>query len=255
MIDLVAAAVSGEQRALISRKPRHCERRIGRRRRQRLLAFARGRQCVQVVDAGLIRADEQLLVVGRPRVARRHDVRGGGEERFRIVLRRRGRVRRGCGRSRLGCRLRARAAASERQRGNQCTQGQRCRVDLHELPILLMSLSYAILVAGGCLRDHGLRWSRQRHCIAGRFRSSITGATPARATLHFPEHHQAFSLSYVRHGTFGYRVRGREFEMVAGAMLIGFPGDEFLCTHEHACGDECLSFRLSPGSRGHRRQR
>ena len=62
----------------------------------------------------------------------------------------------------------------------------------------------------------------------------------------FPEHHQAFSLSYVRHGTFGYRVRGREFEMVAGAMLIGFPGDEFLCTHEHACGDECLSFRLAP---------
>lgn len=60
----------------------------------------------------------------------------------------------------------------------------------------------------------------------------------------FPENHQAFSLSYVRHGTFGYRVRGREFEMVAGAMLIGFPGDEFLCTHEHACGDECLSFRL-----------
>jgi AraC-like DNA-binding protein len=60
----------------------------------------------------------------------------------------------------------------------------------------------------------------------------------------FPERHEAFSLSYVRHGTFGYRVRGREFEMVAGAMLIGFPGDEFLCTHEHACGDECLSFRL-----------
>jgi AraC-like DNA-binding protein len=60
----------------------------------------------------------------------------------------------------------------------------------------------------------------------------------------FPERHEAFSLSYVRHGTFGYRVRGREFDMVAGAMLIGFPGDEFLCTHEHACGDECLSFRL-----------
>lgn len=62
----------------------------------------------------------------------------------------------------------------------------------------------------------------------------------------FPEHHQAFSLSYVRHGTFGYRVRGRQFEMVAGSLLIGFPGDEFLCTHEHACGDECLSFRLTP---------
>ncbi len=62
----------------------------------------------------------------------------------------------------------------------------------------------------------------------------------------FPEYHQAFSLSYVRHGTFGYQVRGRQFEMVAGSLLIGFPGDEFLCSHEHACGDECLSFRLTP---------
>src|SRR5262245_8180253 len=41
----------------------------------------------------------------------------------------------------------------------------------------------------------------------------------------FPERHEAFSISYVRHGTFGYRVRGRQFEMVAGAVLIGFPGD------------------------------
>jgi AraC-like DNA-binding protein len=62
----------------------------------------------------------------------------------------------------------------------------------------------------------------------------------------FPERHEAFSISYVRHGTFGYQVRGRRFEMVAGAVLIGFPGDEFLCTHDHACGDECLSFRLAP---------
>jgi AraC family transcriptional regulator len=62
----------------------------------------------------------------------------------------------------------------------------------------------------------------------------------------FPEQHQSFSLSYVRHGTFGYRSRGRHFEMVAGAVLLGFPGDEFVCTHEHACGDECLSFHLAP---------
>jgi AraC-like DNA-binding protein len=62
----------------------------------------------------------------------------------------------------------------------------------------------------------------------------------------FPELHQAFSISYVRHGTFGYQVRGQQFEMVAGAVLIGFPGDEFICTHDHACGDECLSFRLAP---------
>jgi AraC-like DNA-binding protein len=32
--------------------------------------------------------------------------------------------------------------------------------------------------------------------------------------------------------------------LVAGSVLIGHPGDEFTCTHEHVCGDECLSFFL-----------
>ena len=62
----------------------------------------------------------------------------------------------------------------------------------------------------------------------------------------FPEQHRVFSLSYVRSGSFGYGVRGRQFEMVAGSVLLGFPGDEFVCTHEHTCGDECLSFHLEP---------
>ena len=30
-------------------------------------------------------------------------------------------------------------------------------------------------------------------------------------------------------------------------MLVGFPGDEYVCTHDHhICGDECLSFFLEP---------
>ena len=34
---------------------------------------------------------------------------------------------------------------------------------------------------------------------------------------------------------------------MAGSILVGFPGDEYVCTHEHAGddGDECLSFHLS----------
>ena len=36
------------------------------------------------------------------------------------------------------------------------------------------------------------------------------------------------------------------FELVAGSVLIGHPGDEFMCTHDHVCGDECLSFSLAP---------
>jgi AraC-like DNA-binding protein len=63
----------------------------------------------------------------------------------------------------------------------------------------------------------------------------------------FAEMHGGTSLAYVRRGSFGYRYRGRTHELVAGAVLTGHPGDEFTCTHDHhACGDECLSFRLSP---------
>jgi AraC family transcriptional regulator len=60
------------------------------------------------------------------------------------------------------------------------------------------------------------------------------------------ERHGAYSISYVRKGSFGYRARGEAFELVAGSVLIGHPGDEYVCTHDHVCGDECLSFQLSP---------
>lgn len=63
----------------------------------------------------------------------------------------------------------------------------------------------------------------------------------------FTELHQGHSLAYVRKGSFGYRVRGRSYELVAGSVLVGRPGDEYMCTHDHhVCGDECLSFHLSP---------
>jgi AraC family transcriptional regulator len=63
----------------------------------------------------------------------------------------------------------------------------------------------------------------------------------------YVELHGGYSVSYVRKGSFGYRYRGRSFELVAGSILVGHPGDEFVCTHDHhAGGDECLSFQLSP---------
>jgi len=62
----------------------------------------------------------------------------------------------------------------------------------------------------------------------------------------FVERHTSFSVSYVRKGSFGYRLGGRSFELVAGSILVGRRGDEYMCTHEHVSGDECLSFRLSP---------
>ena len=62
----------------------------------------------------------------------------------------------------------------------------------------------------------------------------------------FLERHRCHSVSYVRKGSFGCRTRGRFFELVAGSIMVGHPGDEYMCTHDHVCGDECLSFFLTP---------
>jgi AraC family transcriptional regulator len=67
------------------------------------------------------------------------------------------------------------------------------------------------------------------------------------ATRPFPELHQDFSVSYVRRGSFGYRARGRSFELVAGSILVGHSGDEYMCTHDPVQADECLSFHFTPG--------
>jgi len=62
----------------------------------------------------------------------------------------------------------------------------------------------------------------------------------------FTEQHEGFSLAYVRRGSFGYRFRGEHFELVTGGVLVGCPGYEYVCTHDHHLyGDECLSFHLS----------
>jgi AraC-like DNA-binding protein len=62
----------------------------------------------------------------------------------------------------------------------------------------------------------------------------------------FVEQHRCHSVSFVRKGSFGCRSRGRSHELVAGSVMVGHPGDEYLCTHDHVSGDECLSFFLSP---------
>jgi AraC-like DNA-binding protein len=62
----------------------------------------------------------------------------------------------------------------------------------------------------------------------------------------FVEQHRCHSISYVRKGSFACHSRGRRFELVAGSVLIGHPGDEYFCSHDHCSGDECLSFFLAP---------
>ena len=61
----------------------------------------------------------------------------------------------------------------------------------------------------------------------------------------FAECRTGHSIAYVRSGSFGCHCRAGFFELVAGSMLVGAPGDEYTCTHEHVSGDVCLSFFLS----------
>jgi AraC-like DNA-binding protein len=62
----------------------------------------------------------------------------------------------------------------------------------------------------------------------------------------FVETHQSYCISYVRRGSFGCHTRGEAHELVTGSILVGHPGDEFMCTHDHVHGDECLSFHFTP---------
>ncbi|HUJ86663.1 MAG TPA: AraC family transcriptional regulator [Burkholderiales bacterium] len=63
----------------------------------------------------------------------------------------------------------------------------------------------------------------------------------------FVEVYRRHSLAFVRRGSFGCRTLGAWHELVAGAVLVGRPGQEYVATHEHhASGDECLSIKLEP---------
>jgi AraC-like DNA-binding protein len=70
--------------------------------------------------------------------------------------------------------------------------------------------------------------------------SAVPGDKP------FIEQHGCHSISFVRKGSFGYQSRGRSYDLVAGSLLIGTPEAEFVCSHDHVCGDECLSFFFGP---------
>ena len=61
----------------------------------------------------------------------------------------------------------------------------------------------------------------------------------------FAECRTGHSIAYVRSGSFGCQCRAGFFELVAGSMLVGAPGEEYTCTHEHVSGDVCLGFFLS----------
>src|SRR5438128_9015757 len=86
----------------------------------------------------------------------------------------------------------------------------------------------------------------KRTTLLARERISVTEfrCTAESGAKPFAERFASHSISYVRKGSFGCHCRGRFHELVAGSILVGHPGDEYVCTHDHTVGDECLSFFL-----------
>ena len=62
----------------------------------------------------------------------------------------------------------------------------------------------------------------------------------------FAEWHQGWLAAYVQRGSFGCRCLGAAYELVPGSVLVGRPGDEYVCSHDHHRGDECLAFLVAP---------
>lgn len=59
--------------------------------------------------------------------------------------------------------------------------------------------------------------------------------------------HTAYSLYYLRRGSFTYHALGYSHEMSPGSILVGHPGDEYTCTYDrHVWGDETLIYRFAP---------
>jgi AraC-like DNA-binding protein len=62
----------------------------------------------------------------------------------------------------------------------------------------------------------------------------------------FEERHDEACIAVVTSGTFQYRTRQGGAILSPGALLLGNRGACFECGHEHAVGDRCLSFHLTP---------
>ena len=62
----------------------------------------------------------------------------------------------------------------------------------------------------------------------------------------FEERHGGFSIALVLAGSFQYSSSRSSELMTPGSVMLGSPGQCFVCAHEHAPGDRCLSFRFSP---------
>ena len=61
------------------------------------------------------------------------------------------------------------------------------------------------------------------------------------------EEHQAFSVTLVERGTLGYRTRAGRSRLSAGWLMLGNPGEGYVCSHEDSdgSGDDCVVLSIS----------
>jgi AraC family transcriptional regulator len=62
----------------------------------------------------------------------------------------------------------------------------------------------------------------------------------------FEERHNGVCIGAVTHGTFSYRSALGSAVFSPGALVLGNHCHCFECSHDHAAGDRCLSFRFAP---------
>ncbi|MCC6554486.1 MAG: helix-turn-helix transcriptional regulator [Polyangiaceae bacterium] len=60
----------------------------------------------------------------------------------------------------------------------------------------------------------------------------------------FPEVHERACVAVVREGGFVYRTSTGSSVLSPGWIMLGRPGDEYECRHEHGSGDRCLLVEL-----------
>jgi len=62
----------------------------------------------------------------------------------------------------------------------------------------------------------------------------------------FEEKNDYVSLAIVVEGTFKYRARRDAVLLSPGSLLLISAEEYFECSHEHSCGDRCISFQYEP---------
>ncbi len=61
-----------------------------------------------------------------------------------------------------------------------------------------------------------------------------------------PERHGRHALALVRSGSFTYHRGGRSVLLERGSVMLGDPGGEYACSHEHGGRDVCTVFEYAP---------